>query len=325
MPNIPLFDGHCDTLSRNCPRHPCYAGGNLRRNSGHLDLERLHAAFAPSAQFFAVFDSWEGGKRWGSESLYPRFQTQYALFARTMEENADLVRPCRTAAEAERANEAGKTAAFLSVEGAELLDCDEGKLADAWEKGVRMVNLTWNFENALSGSNAEAPEKGLTARGRAFVCKMQQLGMIVDVSHLSDPGFWDVAELSQAAGVPLVASHSNSRALCPHKRNLTDEQFTAIIKSRGVAGLNFCDKFLAGRPTLDDAAAHIEHFLSLGGEENVAIGGDWDGCDLCPGVEEIGDTGLLYERLLRLGYSETLVQAIFYNNLMRVVREVCTI
>lgn len=325
MRKISLFDAHCDTLSRNVStKHPFYAGGDLRRNAGHLDLERLHTAFAPSAQFFAVFDSWDSEE--GKESLYPKFQAQYALFARTMEENADLVCPCRTAAEAECANAEGKTAAFLSVEGAELLDCDEGKLADAWEKGVRMVNLTWNFENALSGSNADAPEKGLTVRGRAFVRRMQQLGMIVDVSHLSDPGFWDVAELSQAAGVPFIASHSNARALCPHKRNLTDEQFTAIIKSRGVAGLNFCDRFLAEEdPTLDDAVAHIEHFLSLGGEENVAIGGDWDGCDLCPGVEDVGGMELLYERLLRLGYSESLVQAIFYNNLMRVVREVCII
>ena len=326
MRKISLFDAHCDTLSRNVsPRHPFYAGGNLRRNSGHLDLERLHTTFSPSAQFFAVFDTWDDERGWKAESLYTDFQAQYALFARTMGENADLVQPCRTAAEAEQANELGKTAAFLSVEGAELLDCDEGKLADAWEKGVRMVNLTWNFENALSGSNAEAPEKGLTERGRSFVLQMQKLGMIVDVSHLSDPGFWDVAELSQAAGAPFIASHSNARALCPHKRNLTDEQFTAIIKSRGVAGLNLCDKFLAERPTLDDAVAHIEHFLALGGEESVAIGGDWDGCDLCPGAEQITDIGLLYERLLRLGYSETLVQAIFYNNLMRVVREVCTI
>ena len=324
--SIPLFDAHCDTLSRNVsPGHPYFAGGTLRRNAGHLDLERLHG-FAPSAQFFAVFDSWDSGKDREADSLYSSFRAQYALFARTMEENGDLVFHCRTAEEAQRASAEGRTAAFLSVEGAELLDCDEGKLADAWEKGVRMVNLTWNCENTLSGSNAEAPDRGLTERGRSFVRKMQQLGMIVDVSHLSDPGFWDVAELSQAAGVPFIASHSNARALCPHKRNLTDEQFTAIIRSRGVAGLNLCDKFLAEEePTLDGAVAHIEHFLALGGEENVAIGGDWDGCDLCPGVEDVTGITLLYERLLRRGYSETLVRNIFYFNLMRVVREVCTI
>lgn len=329
MPNISLFDAHCDTLSRNdSPNHPYYGGGSLRRNRGHVDLERGHTAFGRYAQFFAVFGTWGSWDSDGvgkKESLYTKFEGQYALFRRTMEENNDIVAQCRTAAEAEKANAQGKIAAFLSVEGAELLDCDEGKLEDAWKKGVRMVNLTWNFENALSGSNADAPGKGLTARGRAFVCKMQKLGMIVDVSHLSDPGFWDVAELSQAAGAPFIASHSNARALCPHKRNLTDEQFTAIIRSRGVAGLNLCDEFLAEKPTLDDAVAHVEHFLALGGEENVAMGGDWDGCDLCPGVEQLTDIGKLYERLLQRNYSESLVKAIFYDNLMRVVREVCTI
>lgn len=326
MRKICLFDAHCDTLSRNVsPGHPYFAGGSLWRNSGHLDLERLHG-FAPSAQFFAVFDTWDGEKSCKVKSLYTSFAAQYALFVRSMAENGDLVCPCRTAEEAERANKSGKTAAFLSVEGAELLDCDEGKLADAWEKGVRMVNLTWNFANPLSGSNADEPGRGLSERGRSFVRRMQALGVIVDVSHLSDPGFWDVAELSQAAGVPFIASHSNARALCPHKRNLTDEQFAAIIRCRGAAGLNLCDRFLAEEvPTLDDAVAHIEHFLALGGEENVAIGGDWDGCDLCEGVEDVSGIGLLYERLLRRNYSETLVQKIFYYNLMRVVREVCTI
>lgn len=327
MPTIPLFDAHCDTLSRNAsPDHLYYGGGSLRRNSGHVDLERAHAAFGRYAQFFAVFGTWNSWDRCEGDSLYPKFREQYALFRRTMEENAGLVSPCRTAEEAERANAAGKVAAFLSVEGAELLDCDEGKLADAWEKGVRMVNLTWNFENALSGSNDRSPGKGLTERGRSFVCKMQKLGMLVDVSHLSDPGFWDVAELSAAAGVPFIASHSNARALCPHKRNLTDEQFTAIIKNRGVAGLNLCGEFIhETAPDLDRAADHLEHFLALGGEENVALGGDWDGCDLCPGVGQLADIGLLYERLLQRNYSESLVQAIFYDNLMRVVREVCTI
>lgn len=327
MPNISLFDAHCDTLSRNwSPNHPYYGGGSLRRNRGHVDLERAHAAFGRYAQFFAVFDTWDSEESWKKESLYARFQGQYDLFVRTMNENRDIVLPCRTAAEAEQANAQGKIAAFLSVEGAELLDCDEGKLEDAWKKGVRMVNLTWNFENALSGSNADAPERGLTERGRAFVCKMQKLGMIADVSHLSDPGFWDVAGLSEAAGVPFIASHSNSRALCPHKRNLTDEQFTAIIRCRGVAGLNLCGEFLdESDPSLDRAAAHIEHFLALGGEENVAMGGDWDGCDLCPGVERLTDVERLYELLLRKNYSEGLVRAIFYDNLMRVVKEVCTI
>ena len=322
MEAINLFDGHCDTLLRNYERHsPDYAGGSLRRNRGHVDLERAHGCFGRYAQFFAVFadtDTWPG------KSLHQMFLEQYGLFRRTMEENSDLVRPCRTAKEAEAAFADGRCAACLSVEGAQILDCDLEKLEDAWRKGVRMVNLTWNYENALSGSNDESPEKGLTEQGRAFVRRMQALGMIVDVSHLSDPGFWDVAQLAEEAGKPFVASHSNARAVCSHKRNLTDEQFTAIIKNQGVAGLNMCGLFLGGNPTLDTVVAHIEHFMALGGERNVAIGGDWDGCTMFPGMAQITDIGALYERLLRLNYRETVVRDVFYNNLMRVVSDVCT-
>ena len=322
---IPLFDAHCDTLSRNAsPRHPYFAGGSLRRNSGHLDLERFHTAFAPAAQFFAVFDTWENEKSWKAKSLYTSFQAQYGLFERAMEENTDLVSHCRTAAEAECAQAAGKIAAFLSVEGGELLDCDGKKLEDAWKKGVRMVNLTWNFENALSGSNADAPEKGLTACGRAFVCNMQKLGMIVDVSHLSDPGFRDVAELSRAAGVPFIASHSNARAVCPHKRNLTDEQFTAIIELKGVVGLNLCPDFLGEPATLDTVRRHLDHFLELGGEDTVALGGDWDGISRLPeGISDVTGWAVLYGYLKDHGYPEALLDKLFYKNLMRVVRQVC--
>ena len=317
-----LFDGHCDTLLRSWDQNsPYYNGGSLRENSGHIDLLRTHQALGCYCQFFAVFGSRNTAPGMSCGEIY---EQQYALFVREMEKNRDLVSHCRTAAEAVRANEAGKTAAFLAVEGAELLDCDLERLEDAWRKGVRAINLTWNYENALSGSNAESPEKGLTEQGKAFVTRMQELGMLVDVSHLSDPGFWDVAELAERAGTPFLAGHSNARALCPHKRNLTDEQFTAIIKVQGVAGLNMCGEFLGEHPTLDTLVAHIEHWMALGGEKNVSIGGDWDGCDLFPGMEDITGLEQLYERLLRLNYNETVVRAVFYNNMMRVVSDVCT-
>lgn len=322
MGKIDLFDGHCDTLLRNYERHSLrYAGGSLRRNRGHVDLERARQCFGHYVQFFAVFadsDTWPG------KSLYQMFLEQYALFQRSMEQNSDLVHPCRTAAEALEAQKAGKCGAFLSVEGAQLLDCKESYLEDAWRKGVRMINITWNHENALSGSNDEGADKGLTEQGKHFVRRMQQLGIIVDVSHLSDPGFWDVAELAEKAQKPFIASHSNARAVCPHKRNLTDEQFTAIIKNQGVAGLNMCGLFLGENPTVDTVIAHIEHFMSLGGANHVAIGGDWDGCTMFPGMSQITDVCTLYERLLQMNYNETVVRAIFYNNLMRVVSDICT-
>ncbi len=321
--NFDLFDAHCDTLSR-ClygADSPYANGGSLRENRGHLDLVRTSGAPGRYCQVFAIF-----GDKATSDCPYPEiFQRQYAFFCREMEKNSDLITQCRTAEQARSANEAGRIAAFLAVEGAELLGCDPALLESAYKKGVRFINLTWNYENALSGSNDEGADKGLTRQGRAFVEKMQALGMLVDVSHLSDPGFWDVAELAARAGAPFIAGHSNSRAVCPHKRNLTDEQFTAIIGARGVAGLNMCGHFLGEKPSLDTLTAHVEHWMGLGGERSVAIGGDWDGCDLFPGMDGVTGLEAFYERLLRLNYPEELVRDIFFNNMMRVVSEVCTI
>lgn len=311
-----VFDGHCDTILR------AYQDNRgFRKNGGHLDLERM-AAHGCWAQFFALF--WDQGEtpQEPERSLWDVFQKEYHIFTQELEQNSDILALCRTAGEVEKAWKQGKQVAFLSVEGAELLDCDLQKLERAYELGVRAVNLTWNYENALSGSNDQSPEKGLTAQGRAFVEKMQELGMLVDVSHLSDPGFWDVMETAKK---PIFASHSNARAVCSHPRNLTDEQFTAIIENRGVAGLNMCDLFLGPDPDLDTAVAHIEHWLSLGGEKNISLGGDWDGITHPPrGVSGIQDLDKLVERLLARNYSEDLIEDLLCNNLMRVVSEVCT-
>ena len=308
-----LFDGHCDTILR------CYLeGGGLRRQAGHLDLERRRGK-GRWAQFFATFGSPEDMP---GRSLWEIFLEEYALFRSEVDANADLVAFCRTGAEAQAAFAAGKTAAFLSAEGAELLDCDPDKLRLAHRMGVRIVNITWNHPNALSGTNAEEPDRGLSEQGRAFVKTMGELGMLVDVSHLSDPGFWDVMEITDR---PVVATHSNARAIFPHPRNLTDEQFTAIINTNGVAGLNMYAGFLGEDPDFDTVVSHLEHFLALGGENNVSMGGDWDGITRMPrGMSGIQDMEKLYEHLLRRNYSESLLEKVFYSNLMRVVNEVCS-
>ena len=304
---IALFDGHCDTLSR-CLE----TGEDFASNSGHVDLERT-VGFAGWAQIFAIFG--EGG--------YEQFQAQYNLFTRWMHQHSERIVHCCTAEEAEQAMEQGKHAAFLSVEGAGLLNCAVEKLHYAYTLGVRSVNLTWNHANSLSGSNVEDPERGLSREGIAFVREMERLGILVDVSHLSDPGFWDVAETLSG---PFIASHSNSRAVFSHPRNLTDEQFTAIINCNGVAGLNLFSDFLGEDPGVEDMIAHIEHFWALGGERNVAIGGDWDGISRTPrGIRDIRDSAILYEALLKRNHQEALVRDLFYSNMMRVVREVCTI
>lgn len=308
-----FFDGHCDTILR------CYqTGEHLADSKGHWSLDKLDS-FIGVAQFFACFGEPEDMP---GRALWDVFQEEIALFRRELAQNQDRIALCTTAEALEAAWRDGKVAAFLSAEGAELLDCDLGKLETAYGWGLRAVNLTWNHPNVLSGTNAEEPDRGLSPQGRAFVRRAQELGMLVDVSHLSDPGFWDVMEVAEK---PVFASHSNSRAICFHPRNLTDEQFTAIIGNHGVAGLNMCDLFLGPEPTVDTLVAHIEHWCSLGGEKSISLGGDWDGISRPPaGIRGVWDLHKLADRLLQLNYSEEQVNALFYNNLMRVVREVCT-
>lgn len=307
-----VFDGHCDTISRFLK-----TGETLRQTKGHWSLP-LAKTFSACAQLFAAFS---GQEERPGQSQFPLFQAQAALLAREVAANAADMAFCVNGKDCQAAWEQGKVAAFLSVEGAELLDCDLKKLRQAHDQGVRAVNLTWNFQNALSGSNLAGADQGLTSKGRDFLREMERLGMLVDVSHLSDPGFWDVVELVRG---PIIASHSNSRALYFHPRNLTDGQFTAIMEHQGVVGLNMAAQFLADAPTLDDLVRVLEHFLDLGGADTVALGGDWDGIDKAPaGVRDVTAWSLFYDRLQALGYDRDLLDKIFYKNWMRVVEQVC--
>lgn len=173
----------------------------------------------------------------------------------------------------------GKAAAFLAVEGAELLGCDPGRLEQAAADGVVAINLTWNHANALSGSHCDEPSRGLSVIGREFVSKMEELHILVDVSHLSEAGFWDVAEMARR---PFLASHSNTKFVWDHTRNLTDEQIAAIIKNQGVIGLNFYTEFVGGSRDLDMVRAHLDHILELGGVASVALGAT--GTDAIPSL-----------------------------------------
>lgn len=312
MKQISVFDAHCDTISR-CWRE--YEG--LYANSGMISLERT-AGFAQYCQFFALWTA-DGytGYPLGGDSVERAYHALLRCFKDQMARNSEKIVQCRTAGEAERANRQGKAAAFLAVEGAELLGCDPARLDEAAAEGVAAINLTWNHANALSGSSKEEPERGLSPLGREFVAKMEDLHILVDVSHLSEAGFWDVAELARR---PFIASHSNAKLVWDHTRSLTDGQINAIIKNQGVIGLNFYEEFVGGSRDLDMVRVHLDHLLELGGEKTVALGGDWDGCDTIADLPAIDSLPRLYEHLLHHGYRETVVQDLFYNNLMRVVR-----
>lgn len=235
-----------------------------------------------------------------------------------LHENEDMAALCRTAEDAETAIRAGKTAAFLAIEGAEAIDCDPGRLDEAYEQGVRMISLIWNIDNPLTGSCKTGT--GLTQKGKDFFRRAQGLGMVVDVSHLSERGFWDMTELAEK---PIVASHSNSAAMCRCDRNLTDEQFRAICQLGGTAGLNLVGSFLSesGTAMFEDFRRHLDHFLDLGGEGHIAVGLDLDGTTELPkgftGVEHYRALG---EYLDGCGYPEELLRGLFSGSLMKVVK-----
>ena len=296
---IPYFDAHCDTP---VPVH--FALGNLNENRYHLDLKRL-AAYAPCAQVFSLCV--EPGPDMAGET-----DRVLDTLLRELDGNARYVRLCRSADDISKAEAEQKIAALISIEGAKRLDCSIEKLKSLYERGVRIVHPTWNEDNILCGA-AMASGAGLTEQGRRFVRAAQEMGVVLDMSHISERGFWDVLEIAQK---PVLAGHSNSRALCDHPRNLTDAQFSALARSGGVAGLNYCRAFLGMGEDIVAIVAHAEHWLSLGGEKAVCLGGDLDGISRLPegmtGVESVGE---IYNAMLRKNWSEQLVRNIFYHNL----------
>lgn len=303
-----VFDGHCDTAVEFWRR-----GRHLDKNDLQLSLESTEKLDG-YVQFFAFCTIWME-----TDDKERSFRSAFENFLQELNRFAPRSALCRTAADAETAVAEGKLGAFVSIEGAEAIACDPGKLDDVWEKGIRMIAPTWNAENALSGSCVTG--NGLTAQGREFCRRAQRLGMILDVSHLSDRGFWDLCDLAEK---PILASHSNSRACCGHARNLTDEQFKAICQLGGSAGINLYAPFLneSGEATLDDVYRHIDHFMELGGEGHVALGGDLDGCDTLPdGFQKAEDYRKLETYLRARGYGEPVIKDIFYRTLKRIVKQ----
>ncbi len=320
---IPVFDAHCDTISEANAR-AC----GLRENKLHVDLVR-GLRYAPYAQVFAAFtrpcNNWQDldySQDFPAELLQSLGAELLDKLLWEFEQNADLLCLCKSALEVKAAAKLGKAAALIAIEGAELIGCDIGLLECAYEKGVRLINLCWNYDNPLCGAANGPTQSGLTEKGCAYVTRMQELGVAVDLSHASEKTFWDVTEITRR---PILAGHSNAKTVCNHPRNLTDEQFKALIRLNGVAGLNFCPDFLneGGRAGIEDIVRHAEHFLSLGGEKAVCLGGDLDGIPKPPeGIAGIEDYDKLYEALLGRNYPESLVRDIFYNNLLAVLERV---
>ncbi len=310
---FPVFDLHCDTafalLGEKFDRFD-----SLRKNSCHIDLERA-GTLDGYAQCFACFTSPELELP-ENLTVFGLFERQLATILTEIEQNSDLIALAYSAEDILQNLKKGIASAVLTVEGPAGFDYNPDLLEDLYKIGFRITTLGWNEKNPLTGSCVTGG--GLTGQGRAYLKKAQQVGMVVDVSHLSDEGFWDIMELTEK---PIVATHSNSRSMWNVPRNLTDEMFLAVCKTGGTVGINLYADFLGENPDMDTVCDHIDHFLQLvGSDKHLSLGGDLDGIERLPvGFSGVQDYSKLAECMLRRGLGEETVQNIFWNNALGVI------
>ena len=304
-----LIDAHCDTLVKAFEDNKV-----LFENDMHIDLKRLMKYDSP-LQFFAM---WIDKKYF--DFAFERTNKYIDFFENQLNENKNIASKVLTYEDYINNRKNGKISAFLAIEGGEAIEGSIKNLVSLYNRGVRAMTLTWNYANAIAdGAGVEEP-KGLTEFGRETVLKMNELGMIVDVSHLADVSFWDVVEVAKK---PFIATHSNARAVCNHKRNLLDKQLKVLADKGGVTGLNIYSSFISENPECDinDVFKHIDHILNVGGEEVLGIGCDFDGIDAMPkgfsGVESIEN---LLERIADK-YGSRIAEKIAYGNFARVLKD----
>ena len=310
---FPVFDLHCDTALALLGEDVNQAG-SLASNKGHIDLNRAEK-LAGYCQCFACFTT-PYMEQWHHITPTLVFEREIATIQREIDKNKKRISRAYTPEDVIANQEKGKMSAILTIEGPAGFGFDPELLESMFLAGFRISTLGWNESNPLTGSNQTGG--GLTDLGKAYVRQAQSLGILVDVSHISDEGFWDIMKITQA---PVVASHSNSRALCNHSRNLTDDMFRAIRDSGGVAGINQFADFLGQKPTLDTVCDHIFHFMELDPEgKHIALGGDLDGCEaLAEGFEGVQSYDALADRLIARGLDAATVQNIYWNNALGVM------
>ena len=312
--NFPVFDFHCDTALM-LLGDDLNQAGSLRKNNGHIDLERA-VKLGGYAQCFACFTTDIPELLHGISPIV-LFERELATIQREVDKNSDLISIAYSVDEIEENRANGKMSAILTLEGTAGIDYNPALLEDLWAIGFRVTSLGWNEKNPLTGSNVTGG--GLTDLGREYVKEAQRLGMRIDVSHISDEGFWDIMKITEA---PILATHSNSRAVHNHSRNLTDDMFRAIRETGGVAGYNACRDFTGENPNLDTVCDHILHFLELDPDgKHIALGGDLDGVEAMPdGFEGVQSYPALARKLLDRGLTEENVMDIFWNNAIRVMK-----
>lgn len=297
-----LFDMHCDTASR-----MLYEGEKIYKNNLSVDIEKLKKSNS-LAQVFAFFiDIGE------TDSPYLEFEKMYNNFAEEINNNKKDI---DILISKDQLNDNSKIHAILSIEEGEVIK--NASLEDIYNKGIRIITLTWNYKNTFGYPNYEFlyKDKGLTKEGIELVEKMNELGMIIDVSHLSDAGFYDVLKYSKK---PFIASHSNSRCIKNHYRNATDDMIKKLSEKGGIIGINFYSKFIGDSKVsrICDMIKHIKHIKNIGGVDVIAIGTDYDGIDSEVQIKDISKMEKLEYALEKHGFTYDEIEKIFYKNAIR--------
>lgn len=326
-----IADMHCDTISEILKHKRSGEDCSLRSNSLHMDLERMQKS-GWMLQNFALFVQ----ARKCENSPWDEVCKLYEIYQKELRANEDVLAPVLCYEDIKRNHEAGKISSMLTVEEGGVCGGDISKLRKLYEMGVRMMTLSWNFPNELGWPNINLDGKidlytpdtihGLTDAGKEFVACMNELGMIVDVSHMSDAGFYDVLECTSK---PFVASHSNARSICGCVRNLTDDMIRKLSEKGGCMGLNFCADFLEQMPkgvanpgTISAVVRHAKHIVNVGGIEVLGLGSDFDGIDTHEELPGAQSMSLLWDALHQSGFTESQIEKIFARNVLRIYREI---
>jgi membrane dipeptidase len=306
-----VVDLHADTLLDLAAGRRTLAGGT---GAGHVDLPRLRQG-GVDVQVFAAFIH----PREAAQGR-ARVRTLITAFHRAIDQHAGEISHARTVGELETAVAGEKIAAVLAIEnGGDAIQGEVEQIDWLYREGVRIMGLVWNQANPLADGALEVRHGGLTPLGRRVVRRIQDLGIAIDVSHLSPAAFWDVLAATRG---PLLATHSNASAVHAHKRNLSDLQLRAMAARGGVVGVNFYPVFLGGT-TLDRVVAHIDHMVRVMGIDHVALGSDFDGIRQVPhGLEDVSRLPNLTAALLARGYTPEQAQKILGGNALRVFRQV---
>lgn len=326
-----VVDMHCDTISE--IRYSIQDGNpqELKSNNLHIDIEKMKKGDY-LLQNFAMFVNMKRPEDPLESCLH-----LIDIFYTEIEKNKKDIAVVRTYNDILENQRAGKLSALLAIEEGGVCKGDPAFLRDLYRLGVRMMTLTWNNENVLGYPNIVPAtddtvfpcepivNKGLKDKGFEIIAEMERLGIIIDVSHLSDAGFYDVYDHTTR---PFVASHSNARTLCRHCRNLTDDMITKLANRGGVMGLNYCGSFLEEAPTEDECkstvkqmAKHARYITNLGGMSCLGLGSDFDGITRNLEMDDCSKLPLLEDALRKEGFHESEIEAIFYGNVCNLYRE----